>query len=148
MDADFPIFVGDPAGERNRKILILIPNRRLIDHKDWSKTDELLEYYWSDFGGEPSWDDVRDAEWRALGDTEEVAVRLLIAPVESLTEQQYRGFSEVVLPSKDGFYDRFLGAEIPLLTSIKDVFTNHAAIAHFVRPKEQEAKNSQVRLTL
>jgi len=104
-----------------------------IDHPEaYKEPDKIKELRSSSFGDGPSREDVNGASWHPFGD-EEVANVMHFAPVESLTEVQYRRFSEVILPSVDKLYKSFFGPDIPPLDWIKRNFGHHVAVAAYWR---------------
>ena len=75
------------------------------------------------------WD---EAEWFRQGSVEVNSVHC-VAPIESMTGEQYDRISEVTLPFNTG-YELFEGVRRPPLHWIKGVFPNHAAVLYCYRP--------------
>jgi hypothetical protein len=62
-----------------------------------------------------------DGDWHP-DDDRELNSMVLLAPVESLTEEQYRKFFRVIVPTPDGLLEGFSGEKIPSLDRIKRSF--------------------------
>jgi hypothetical protein len=97
----------------------------------------------SNFGTGPSWEYVDNARWYPVAN-EEMADLMAVAPIDSLTEEQYRRFSKVVLP-RSHFFQGFSREEMPPLDWIKRTFTRHLAVAQFWRRKKSNGEMSFVR---
>ena len=106
-----------------------------VDFETVSNRERLEKLRSGGFGTGPSWEEVDGAEFYPLGN-QELANVMLFASVESLTDEQYRKFSSVIVPSGSGFYHGFSGEEVPPLDWIKRNFIGHIAVVQYWRLKE------------
>jgi hypothetical protein len=137
---------GNYSGSRKEKqaceiqlVIVRLPE----DFEKVADPEALEELRSWGFGPGPSWKDVDGAKWHPIDD-EEVANAMLIAPVESITEESYRRFSRVVLPLFGGLYGFFSREETPPLDWIKRTFINHIAVVQYWRHKKSDHKVSSV----
>ena len=84
-----------------------------------------------------SWD---EGEWSREGSVE-VNNLHRIAPIESITGEQYERISQVILPFDSG-YELFAGKQRPPLHWIKSVFTNHVAVLYCFRALTAETPDT------
>jgi len=114
------------------RIILVIPRvpNNFEERADSARLQKLRS---ATFGTGPCWEDVDTAHWYQMGEDQEMANKTMLATVESLTEEQYRRFSKVVVPSANGMYDGFSGGEMPLLEWIKSTFSNYPAVAQYWR---------------
>ena len=83
-------------------------------------------------------------EWLPT-DGEEVANRMRVVPIESITEELYQRFSRLLLPLFGGLYGFFSGEKISPLDWVKRSSTNHLGVVQFWRHKKSDDKVSSVR---
>ena len=111
---------------------------RLPDDVETVSSPERLENLRSaGFGTGPSWEHVDGAEFYPLGN-EEVANLMQLASVESLTDEQYRKISSVIIPLGSGLYHGFSGEEVPPLDWIKRNFIGRIAVTQYWRLKQSD----------
>jgi hypothetical protein len=95
--------------------------------------ERLKKFKASSFGTGLCCDWFNDDTWYPSAYTDsEINLTVLSAPVESLTEEQYRKFSRVVLPTPDGLCEGFSGKAMPSLDHIKRSFSFPRYIAGVV----------------
>ena len=124
-------------------VLTIVPFPYEFEATDPERLKELQS---SSFGTGPSWEDVDSADWYPWGDGKtEVANLVRLASVESITEEQYRRFSEVHFPPSDGGYGGFSGQEMPSLDWIKLCFGDDIAAVGYQRYKKSAAGVSSER---
>jgi hypothetical protein len=95
--------------------------------------ERLKKFKASSFGTGLCCDWFNDDSWSPSAYTDAECNRtILSAPVESLTEEQYRKFSRVILPTPDGLCEGFSGKAMPSLDHIKRNFSFPRYIASVV----------------
>jgi len=94
--------------------------------------------------GIASWPD--DGEWYPMVDGIEVNHFVRLASLESLTEEQYSKFSEVVVPFEDT-YTGFEKPDLPSLDWLKHTFPNHPVVAQCHRRAQRTLDKFKVKET-
>ena len=122
----------NPRQEKHTRGVLLSIARLPKDAEKSARPGALEELRSSSLDTEHSWEHVDNADWHSIGDIE-MANKMLLVPVESITKEQYRRFSEVVLPSFGGHYEGFSGPEMPPLDWIKRNFIGHIAVVQYWR---------------
>jgi hypothetical protein len=133
-----------PRREKQACELQLVIARLPEDFEKVADPEALKRLRSSSSTKELSLEDLDGAYWYPIDD-EEVANIMYVAPLESITEEQDRRFSRVVLPLFGGLYGFFCTQEeTPPLDWIKRTFINHIAVVQYWRNKKSDDEVSSV----
>ena len=119
---------------QNIEIILVVP--RMPENLDEiRKTKEYGELRRGSFGNGPSLTDVDDANWFPTRNGKEMANKTKLANIDRLTEEQYRRFHRLVIPSvmSDTEYEDFSGEEIPPLDWLKLNYPDRVVVAEYCR---------------
>lgn len=124
---------GSNNSEYTYSIVLIVP-RMFRNMNKAQELERLQQIRSATFENGPAWGHVEAAEWLPLGRDAEIASKIEIAWLASVTEQEYGQFARLVLPI-NGIYEGFSGDEIPPLDWIKLQYPDRAAVALYCRKR-------------